>query len=244
MKQKQEREAATERALRDLYAVRRAPSGFLSRVLGHLGSGEAALGTESLADRISIRATRRGIAGLALASGRGQQAGRDPVSPLAARGAREVREYLCGRRAFFTVPPDLSALAPFARRVLEATARIPYGEVRTYRWVAERLGAPAAVRAVGNALARNPVPILIPCHRVIRSDGAVGGYALGAGRKRALLELEAHTPPLVGCATTRVICRRGCAYEQRIREENRIHMASLPAARELGYRPCTACRPR
>lgn len=244
MKRKPGREAATERALRELYAVTPAPSGLLSRLLGQLGSGATAPETESLADRINIRATRRGIVGLALASGRGQRAGGDPASPVAAKGAREVREYLCGRRAFFTVPWDLAALAPFARRVLEVTAQIPYGEVRTYRWVAERLGAPAAVRAVGNALARNPVPILIPCHRVVRSDGAVGGYALGAGRKQALLGLEARTPPLVGCATTRSVCRRGCAYEQRIREENRIHMASLRAARQLGYRPCTDCRPR
>jgi O-6-methylguanine DNA methyltransferase len=88
------------------------------------------------------------------------------------------------------VPCDLSELAGFTRAVLRITARIPYGQVRSYRWIAERLGRPKASRAVGNALARNPVPIIIPCHRVTRSDGALGGYALGLGWKIRLLKLE------------------------------------------------------
>ena len=103
---------------------------------------------------------------------------------------RELNAYFAGRRRSFTAPCDLGGLPPFTRAVLRITAGIPYGEVRSYRWVAERLGKPKAMRAVGNALARNPIPIIIPCHRVVRSDGALGGFALGLNWKRKLLDLE------------------------------------------------------
>lgn len=85
---------------------------------------------------------------------------------------------------------DLSRLSAFGRAVLTVTAEIPFGQVRSYTWVAEQVGRPGAVRAVGSALARNPVPVVIPCHRVVRSDGRVGEYAFGAACKRALLERE------------------------------------------------------
>ena len=103
---------------------------------------------------------------------------------------RELNAYFAGRRRSFTAPCDLGGLSPFTRAVLRITAGIPYGEVKSYRWVAERLGKPKAMRAVGNALARNPIPIIIPCHRVVRSDGALGGFALGLNWKRKLLDLE------------------------------------------------------
>jgi O-6-methylguanine DNA methyltransferase len=85
---------------------------------------------------------------------------------------------------------DLDHLRPFARAVLEATRRIPYGEVRTYAWVAKEAGHPAAVRAAGTALSRNPVAFLVPCHRVIRTDGTVGHYGFGPDIKRSLLLAE------------------------------------------------------
>ena len=88
------------------------------------------------------------------------------------------------------VPVDLTSLGPFARAVLAETAAIPAGEVRSYRQVAAAIGHPQAVRAVGTALARNPVPLLVPCHRVVRSDGAVGNYGFGSASKRQLLEQE------------------------------------------------------
>lgn len=103
---------------------------------------------------------------------------------------RELSGYFSGRLRSFSARCDLGGLPPFTRAVLKITARIPYGEVRSYRWVAERLGKPKAMRAVGNALARNPIPIIIPCHRVVRSDGTLGGYALGLNWKRRLLVLE------------------------------------------------------
>ncbi len=85
---------------------------------------------------------------------------------------------------------DLDGLSAFARAVLAVTAEIPFGQVRPYAWVARQVGRSGAVRAVGSALARNPLPVVIPCHRVVRSDGRVGEYAFGAGVKRALLERE------------------------------------------------------
>ena len=103
---------------------------------------------------------------------------------------KELSAYFAGRLRSFSTLCDLGGLTPFTRAVLKITARIPYGEVRSYRWVAERLGKPRAMRAVGNALARNPIPIIIPCHRVVRSDGTLGGYALGLDWKRRLLVLE------------------------------------------------------
>ena len=114
---------------------------------------------------------------------------------LRARHWREKAEnaldsYLSGRIRRFSIPCDLQGLTPFTHAVLKTTCRIPYGEVRSYRWIAEIVGRPKAARAVGNALARNPVPILIPCHRVVRSNGSLGGYALGTKWKRMLLKME------------------------------------------------------
>lgn len=103
---------------------------------------------------------------------------------------KELSAYFAGRRQLFSAPCDLGGLPPFTRAVLKITAQIPYGQMRSYRWVAERLGKPKAMRAVGNALARNPIPVIIPCHRVVRSDGTLGGYALGLHWKRRLLDLE------------------------------------------------------
>ncbi|MBI4528242.1 MAG: methylated-DNA--[protein]-cysteine S-methyltransferase [Deltaproteobacteria bacterium] len=104
--------------------------------------------------------------------------------------ARELEAYFIGSLQEFSTPCDLSNLPPFTRNVLRLAAKIPYGEVKSYRWIAEQLGKPKATRAVGNALARNPVPIIIPCHRVVRSDGTIGGFALGSRWKRRLLRLE------------------------------------------------------
>ncbi len=89
---------------------------------------------------------------------------------------------------------DWSRMPPFQRRVLQETARIPYGTVRSYGDVADLIGAPRAQRAVGTALARNPVPLLVPCHRVVRGDGTLGNYGMGGTeRKRALLAAEGYT---------------------------------------------------
>jgi len=103
---------------------------------------------------------------------------------------RQLCEYFKGERASFDVPLDVRG-TPFQLAVWRAVETIPYGETRSYKWVAERVGRPRAVRAVGRALAANPVPIIIPCHRVVRSDGGLGGFSLGLEVKEFLLELEA-----------------------------------------------------
>jgi methylated-DNA-[protein]-cysteine S-methyltransferase len=107
---------------------------------------------------------------------------------------RELDEYFEGRRRSFDVKVDLSPVQGFSRRVLQATARIPFGSVGTYRDVASRAGSPAATRAAGNALGANPVPIVVPCHRVVRTGGGLGGYTGGLGRKEHLLRLEGALP--------------------------------------------------
>jgi O-6-methylguanine DNA methyltransferase len=199
-----------------------------------------------LLDRLALAASPGGITQVSL------RRGRAPAAPPAAGGRigalldlarRELEEYLAGQRTFFTVPVDLSRVPAFERSALEVAARIPYGEVRSYRWIAEQLGQPEAARAVGNAMAGNPIPIIVPCHRVVRSDGTLGGYSFGLVRKETFLALERGTSPYVGCATTRILCRRGCAHEQRIRPGGRIHFLALADALSSGYRPCQSCRP-
>jgi methylated-DNA-[protein]-cysteine S-methyltransferase len=104
---------------------------------------------------------------------------------------RELDEYFERRRMRFDLPIDWSLASPFGRRVLRATAAIPFGEVSTYAQVAARAGNPKASRAAGNALAANPVPIVVPCHRVLHTGGrGIGRYTGGVHRKEALLRLE------------------------------------------------------
>lgn len=103
---------------------------------------------------------------------------------------RQLDEYFAGRRRRFDVPVDLVLARGFGRRILVATAGIPFGETRSYRDVATGAGNPRATRAAGNALGHNPIPIVIPCHRVLRSGGALGGYTGGVERKEALLRIE------------------------------------------------------
>jgi methylated-DNA-[protein]-cysteine S-methyltransferase len=103
---------------------------------------------------------------------------------------RELDEYFGGRRRHFDVPVDLRISAPFRRRVLDELARVPYGETTTYGALARRAGRPRAARAVGVVMNRNPVPIVLPCHRVVGSDGRLVGYGGGLDRKEALLRLE------------------------------------------------------
>lgn len=102
-----------------------------------------------------------------------------------------LRVYFSGHKIDFPDELDLSGATSFQREVWEKTRLIPYGETRCYSWVAEQSGKPGAARAVGQALARNPLPIIIPCHRVVASDGKLGGYTGGGGMKRYLLSLEA-----------------------------------------------------
>ena len=108
---------------------------------------------------------------------------------------RELDEYFAGRRETFDVALDWALVTGrFGRRVLEQTARIPFGATRSYREIAERAGSPNAFRAAGNALGANPIPIIVPCHRVLASGGGLGGYTGGLDVKRTLLGIESRSP--------------------------------------------------
>jgi len=107
---------------------------------------------------------------------------------------RELEEYFAGRRRHFELKLDWALVGPFARRVLAVTAEIPYGGHLSYAEVATDAGSPRGFRAAGNALGSNPIPIVIPCHRVLRSGGSLGGYGGGIERKRWLLQLEGALP--------------------------------------------------
>jgi methylated-DNA-[protein]-cysteine S-methyltransferase len=109
---------------------------------------------------------------------------------------RELEEYFAGRRRQFELALDLRLMTDFTRRVLTATAAIPYGAVSTYREVATRAGSPRGFRAAGNALGSNPLPIVLPCHRVLHSGGGLGGYTGGLERKQTLLGIERGQLPL------------------------------------------------
>jgi methylated-DNA-[protein]-cysteine S-methyltransferase len=108
----------------------------------------------------------------------------DPVS-------RQLDEYFTGRRTEFDLPLDFRLASGFRRTVLAHLPAIPYGSTESYAQVAAASGSPKAVRAVGTACAKNPLPVVVPCHRVVRSDGTAGGYAGGPDAKRTLLTLEA-----------------------------------------------------
>jgi methylated-DNA-[protein]-cysteine S-methyltransferase len=123
-----------------------------------------------------------------LASAFGARVLRSPRPVDEAR--RELSEYFEGERREFDLPVDLSPLPGFQRAVLDELARIPYGHVDTYGGLARRIGKPQAARAVGGALNRNPVPIVVPCHRIVGAGGRLTGYAGGLERKEALLGLE------------------------------------------------------
>lgn len=109
--------------------------------------------------------------------------------PVLREAERQLREYFAGERKFFSLPLAPEG-TPFQRAAWESLQRIPYGETRSYAWEAMQIGRPGACRAVGNANGKNPLPILIPCHRVIAADGTLGGYSSGIWRKEYLLALE------------------------------------------------------
>jgi methylated-DNA-[protein]-cysteine S-methyltransferase len=109
------------------------------------------------------------------------------------RAVRQLSEYFEGGRVRFELETDLSGIPPFHQRVLEVLARVPFGRTSTYGDLAARVGKPRAARAVGGALNRNPIPIVLPCHRIVGSTGKLVGYAGGLERKQALLELEGLT---------------------------------------------------
>ena len=171
---------------------------------------------------------------------------------------QQLDEYFAGtRRTLDWTLDDRLMRSDFQRRVLRATADIPYGTVISYQGLADTIGQPSAVRAVAQALRHNPVPLHIPCHRVLGSDGRLTGYAGNlVETKRAILETEGipvrHTRRGLAIAAARMyvgwrshsrLCRPDCADLRAQTAAERVLIPSLARARELGYQPCSGCQP-
>lgn len=170
------------------------------------------------------------------------------------RLARAVAGRLAGDQRVH-IPLDLRGRTPFEVAVWTKALEIPWGEVRPYGWIAAEIGHPNAVRAVGTALAHNPVPLVVPCHRVVRSDGSIGQYSLGGpAAKRTILATEGLDPDeleasarsgrrFLGSATTKIVCLPTCHNARRITALHRRRFGTLAAALAAGYRACRECRP-
>jgi methylated-DNA-[protein]-cysteine S-methyltransferase len=168
---------------------------------------------------------------------------------------RDVARALDGDcQAAKRLPLDLESLGSFERAVLAKALEIPRGEVRTYGWVAREIGRPNASRAVGRALGRNPIPFIIPCHRVVGSSGSLTGYGFGLPLKRQVLaregleaaELETaerRGERFRGARTTHIFCFPTCRNARRIQPSNVVPFRSESEAVAAGYRPCRVCRP-
>jgi len=248
------------RALRDLgnaHAPTSLLHGALSRLrLGDLyGSFETPIGPVFVAyNREGIAAVRRAESAEDFERAFLERHGRPayPVAELPASLVRSLRRQLAGQRTRLRF--DLRGRSAFEREVLLAALGIPYGEVRPYGWLAHEIGRSGAARAVGSALGRNPVPLLIPCHRVVRENGGLGGYVFGPEAKRTLLEaegvdlrsLEALAGARVryyGSDTSRIYCFPTCRHARRVTPAHLVRFASEAQAAAAGYRPCKVCRP-
>jgi methylated-DNA-[protein]-cysteine S-methyltransferase len=196
-----------ERSLREAAdTLATSPAGVTTQRLVERAAAEGLLdvayaSVESPLGPLLVAATPRGLARVAYVEFRSPD---EVLEDLAARVSprvmeaparldeqrRELDEFFAGRRTKFDLRVDWSVLRGFTQKVLQETARIDFGEVRTYADVAAGAGSPRAVRAAGNALGANPMPIVVPCHRVVRTGGALGGYTGGVERKEFLLRLE------------------------------------------------------
>ena len=173
---------------------------------------------------------------------------------LPAELARKIGRRLAGDR-HVRIDLDLRGSTPFEQAVWMKALEIPRGEVRPYGWIATEIGRPKAVRAVGTALGHNPVPLIVPCHRVVRSDGMIGQYSLGGPEnKRTILADEGADPEeleslaragvrFFGSDTTHIYCMPTCRDARRVTERHLVHFPSAKAASAAGYRPCLHCRP-
>jgi O-6-methylguanine DNA methyltransferase len=240
----------------------RAPSGLLPGVLRQLGLGYWYGRTNSVLGPLFVAQGPAGVVAVCPAGepeeferwfeDRHGRAVR-PVEALPGGTAARLEAALRGERSRLAV--DLGELSEFQRSVLLKAREIPRGEVRTYGWIAKEIGRPRAVRAVGTALARNPVPLIVPCHRVLPGDLRVGEYSCGGPEaKRAVLRQEGIDPDeletlatrgvrYVGSDTTRIFCTPTCHRAQRITEAHLVPFRAERDAREAGYRPCRVCRP-
>jgi O-6-methylguanine DNA methyltransferase len=250
------------RELRTLAEVD-APETLVSGALARLGLGDGYWTLDTPLGVVYVAYTGAGISAVIQADspatfermyrerfGRVVRRVREPPEGL----ARAVRRRLLGERG--QAPHfDLRGVSDFERAVLLKALEIPRGEVRPYAWIAREIGRPKAVRAVGNALAENPIPLLIPCHRVVNSDGRLGRYSMGGPEAKrtvlaaegvALATLEAHARAGVrfyGSDTTHIFCFPTCRHARRVSDSHLVLFSSEADAEAAGYRPCKVCRP-
>lgn len=248
------------RVERELAALgrERVPEGFHARVLAAAGLGDEYSVVETPIGLFFVAWNRSGVSAVQLMDENEFLAWfrRDAGRPL--RRVASVPDWVKARILATRgrgVRYDLSTVGDFQRAVLLKTLEIPRGEVRTYAWIAKEIGHPKAVRAVGTALANNPIPLLIPCHRVVRSDGVIGNYGAGGPEnKRALLSMEGvavdelatlarRRVRFIGSDTTHIFCLPTCHTGRHMMERHRMEFTSETDARGKGYRPCKVCRP-
>ncbi len=238
----------------------KAPAGFADRVLAQVGMADSyavfdtVLGPVYVAwNRLGVSAAMRSKSAAEFESWFSKDVGRKLVRVDApADLAAKIEDQLEGRRR---LQFDLHGLTPFAQAVLRKTLEIPRGQVRPYGWIAREIGHPAAVRAVGTALAHNPIPYFIPCHRVIRTDGVIGNYSGGGPEaKRNILSLEGVQLKKLqelaraglryeGVRSTKVFCFPTCYHGRAAKAQNVVLFHDEAEARAAGYRPCKHCRP-
>jgi O-6-methylguanine DNA methyltransferase len=248
-------------ALRDLRTV--APAAVGRGALVEAGLADRYAPVESPLGPVFVAWNGRGVSWVAPAEDAAafearftERVGR-PISRAGAlpdRLDRAIARRLAGDRRV-RIDLDLRGHTPFEVAVWTKALEIPRGEVRPYGWIAAEIGRPKAVRAVGTALAHNPVPLVVPCHRVVRSDGMIGQYSMGGpDAKRLVLaaegldtrELEAEAAAgirFTGSDTTHIVCNPTCRDARRVTARHRVTFPSLAAARGAGYRPCLHCRP-
>jgi O-6-methylguanine DNA methyltransferase len=238
----------------------RAPAGFAERVLAEAGVTDTYSPFETVIGRVFVAWNRNGVsaaARYATAAEFERWFRKDIGRPLVAGAppawlAAQVEAELSGKHRMRF---DLRGLTAFQRSVLEKAREIPRGQVRPYGWVAQEIGHPAAVRAVGSALANNPIPYFIPCHRVIRSDGVIGNYGGGGPEaKKEILGMEGVRVQKLeelgrsgfryeGVKSTKVFCYPTCHHARRAHERNVVWLHDAREARAAGFRPCKVCRP-
>jgi O-6-methylguanine DNA methyltransferase len=241
----------------------KAPATLLPAVLARLDLADTYWTIQSPLGPVYVARSPRGIMRVARsASGKAfereyhEQFGR-PVRPDSSRVPAAVRTRVedTGEPAPGELRFDFSGLTEFEQAVLKKALEIPRGQVRPYGWIAKEIGHPSAVRATGTALAKNPIPILIPCHRVVRSDGHIGRYSMGGARaKKKVLAAEGAEPEAIerlaaggvrylGNEQNRYFCYPTCGGIQHLLKENRIRFHSDREALAAGYHPCGDCRP-
>ena len=248
--------------LRDIPSEK-APKTLLPSVLRRLGLGHEYWRLESPIGPVFVAGSPRGIS-MVLRARSGAEFEREfrlrrgrSVVPARTAPPANLRALVRGEKRGKRAAPrvDLSSVTEFERAVLLKALEIPPGEVRPYSWIAKEIGQPGAVRAAGSALAKNPIPIVIPCHRVVRSDGHLGNYSLGGvRRKRMLLQVEGADPRVLenladsgvrylGNEGGRYYCYPTCGGLSALVLANQVRFGSDREATAAGYHPCEQCRP-